>query len=388
MPARRRTPPPCPRHPGSTVWFDGTYGAATRRRRRYRCLPGDGEPPHRFSEPLPRQLGHTGDRGAVTPRHFSYTAAEIAAALVAVGKGMSYRAAASVVQRRLRVEGPGPDGNSVADWVEIFAPVVFARFAMTSWPRAVALDSIGFHVRSLDSRGHPLPQEMPAFQILGAFQPEGAGLVALQAFPGGYPRRGRILWEEFLRSLAGAPAHVVCEPDPDLVAAIARAWTPAPVTFLCHSHLRGQLLDVLRDEGIVPGEPLSNAGERAFSGLREWREFVDFYRPRRLRRLERWLEQHGDRIAWQLQNADGAETTTDGLQQKLGVLDEQLSSRRGNLRNRERTNRLLMLVQLELNALADEKRYARIIEEELLARGGRADRRRAILDPGGSSLRP
>jgi hypothetical protein len=387
MRARRRTPPPCPRHPGSTVWFDGTYGTAARRRRRYRCLPGNGEPPHRFSEPLPRQLAHAGDGGAVTPRHFSYTAAEIAAALVAVGEGMSYRAAASAVQRRRRGAGAGPDGNSVADWVEIFAPVVFARSAKTTWPRAVVLDSLGFHVRSLDARGRPLPQDVRAFQILGAFEP-GAGIVALQAFPGAYPRRGRVLWEEFLRSLAGTPAHVVCEPDPDLVAAIARAWTPAPVTFLCHSHLRGQLLDVLRDEGIVPGEPLSNAGERAFSGLREWREFVDFYRPRRLRRLERWLEHHGDRIAWQLQTARGAETSTDVLEEKLGLLGERLSARRGNLRNRERTNRLLMLVQLELNALADEKRYARIIEEELLARGGRADRRRAILDPGGSSLRP
>ena len=47
-----------------------------------------------------------------------------------------------------------------------------------------------------------------------------------------------------------------------------------------------------------------------------------------------------------------------------------------------------MLVQLELNGLADEAGYARIIEDDLLLRGGRAGRRRAILDPGGSSLRP
>jgi hypothetical protein len=47
-----------------------------------------------------------------------------------------------------------------------------------------------------------------------------------------------------------------------------------------------------------------------------------------------------------------------------------------------------MLVRLEVNGLADEERYARIIEEDLLARGGRARRRRTILDPEGSSLRP
>ena len=47
-----------------------------------------------------------------------------------------------------------------------------------------------------------------------------------------------------------------------------------------------------------------------------------------------------------------------------------------------------MLVQLELNGHADEKHYAEIIEEDLLTRGGRAERRRAILDPDGASLRP
>jgi len=319
----------------------------------------------------------------VTPRLFTYSAAEIAASLVAVGAGASYRAAASAVGGR---GGRGPDGNSVADWVEIFAPVIFARSGTTRWPRAVAIGSLPFRVRSLDASGRPLPRDLPAFQILGALESGGNSLVALKAFPGAYPGRARSLWKEFLHSRAGAPAQVVC--DPDLVAAIESAWTPAPLTILCHSQLRGRLRELLRDEGVFPGDPLANAAERALDGLGEWREFVDFHRPRRLRQLERWIGRYGERIAWQLAHARAADTTTDVLEQKLGLLREQLSGRRGNLRNRERTNRLLMLVQLELNGLADERGYARIIEEELLARGGRADRRRAILDPGGSSLRP
>src|SRR5919204_1658627 len=132
MSAKRQRPPDCPRHPGSSVSFDGAYGAATRRRQRYRCRPADGAPPPRFSEPLPRQ-----GAGRATPRLFTYTTAEIATALVAVGEGMSYRAAAGAMRGRLRGGGPAPDGNSVADWVEIFAPVVFARAATTSWPSAV-----------------------------------------------------------------------------------------------------------------------------------------------------------------------------------------------------------------------------------------------------------
>jgi hypothetical protein len=364
------TPPPCPLHAGSTVWFDGSYGTAARRRRRYRCLPADGGTPHAFSSQL-------------TPRFFSYTALEIARALVGVGEGMSYRAAAGVTRGP---HGP-PDGNSVADWVEIFAPPIFARFAETEWPAVVLLDSLPFRIRTVDARGRLLPEEVPAFYILGASAPNG-GLVTLQAFPGVFPGPIRGLWEEFLRSLDGLPTRVVCDPDPDLLAAVARVWRPAPVTLLCHTHLRVQLRDVLRDEGIPPGEPLSNAGERALDGLEAWREFVSFHRPRRLRKLEHWIGRHDAAISSQLQRAKRSAPTTDALGEKLEILGEHLSGRRGNLRNRDRTNRLLMLVQLALNGSADETSYTRIIEEELAANEGRAQRRRAILDPDGTSLRP
>jgi hypothetical protein len=360
------------------VWFDGKYGTATRRRRRYRCLPADGGTPHRFSEQL-------------TPKFFSYTAAEIASALAAVGEGLSYRAAARVVHDGRRVRRAGPDGNSVADWVEVFAPVLFARFARTSWPEVLLLDSLPFRIRSVDATGRPLPQEVPAFSILAAYEPGPAGssgIVALQAFPGAYPRSMQPIWEAFLRSRDGAPARVVCDPDPDLLGAIQRVWTPAPVTLLCQTHLRLELREVLGDEGIPPGDALSNAGERALDGHAAWHEFVAFHRPRRLRKLERWISRHDAAISRQLQHATTPEWTTDALAEKLELLGENLAGRRANLRNRERTNRLLMLVQLELNGSADETRYAGIIEEELITSAGRAKRRRAILDPDGTSLRP
>src|SRR5438067_7738144 len=181
MADQRGKPPPCPRHPGSTVWFDGEYGTAARRRRRYRCLPVDGQAAHRFSELLPRQRSDAESEGAPTPRHFSYTATEIAAALVAVGQGMSYRAAAGRVQERRRGHRPGPDGNSVADWVEVFAPILDARFAATSWPPEVALDSLPVRTRSRDASGRLLPREVPAFQIFGAAELGATGRRGLVA---------------------------------------------------------------------------------------------------------------------------------------------------------------------------------------------------------------
>ena len=96
----------------------------------------------------------------------------------------------------------------------------------------------------------------------------------------------------------------------------------------------------------------------------------------------------GPRIDWQLTNARGFKTTVGGLEKQLDVVRRRLEDRRGTLLNRERLNRMLLLIQLDLNGLADEGRYAEIIRQHLLARGGRSEQRRVILDPPGQpSLR-
>jgi hypothetical protein len=350
------------------VWLDGFYGTPTRRRRRYRCAPADGEPAHRFVEPLPHQDGR-----AAAPRSFTYTSREIAAALVAVGRGSSYRAAAA-----------GVDGNSVADWVEVFAPLVFSRSAPEAWPRVVAIAGLDVHVRAPDVRG---VTDAPTYRIAAALG--GADeILALQAYPGAAGARAQAHWADFLRSLAGAPERVVLAPDPDLLRAATAVWRAVPETFLCQSRLRDELLAVLHDEGVGSTQPLARAAARAFRGAASWREFLDYERPRRLRRLERWLARNGEQIARQLERSRRFDATTDALTRRLDELGDSLATRRGSFRNRERTNRLLMLVQLELNGLADARRYTRIIEEELLARGGRPDARRAIVDAGRASLRP
>jgi len=51
----------CPRveHAGSRVRFDGHYGKPGHRRQMYRCVPGNGDRPHRFTETLPREESWT-----------------------------------------------------------------------------------------------------------------------------------------------------------------------------------------------------------------------------------------------------------------------------------------------------------------------------------------
>jgi hypothetical protein len=95
------------------VRFDGRYGKPGHRRQLYRCVPGNGDRPHRFTELLPREEAwrdaceacerqvhlHEGPHAA---RRYQFVARGIAEALVAVGAGASYRQAALVARERAR----------------------------------------------------------------------------------------------------------------------------------------------------------------------------------------------------------------------------------------------------------------------------------------------
>ncbi|GAB3989470.1 hypothetical protein [Nocardioides marmoraquaticus] len=98
-------PPPCPRHVGSRVVRNGTYGVRTPRpRQRYRCTPADGSKPHAFTPPLPRDHVHASEGGcpeceelrgfhhgetAVARRH-SWPTRIVARALTQLARGGSY----------------------------------------------------------------------------------------------------------------------------------------------------------------------------------------------------------------------------------------------------------------------------------------------------------
>lgn len=358
------------------------HGAGDRRRQRYRCLPVDGAAPHRFSEPLV----HDGAR-TLRPRLFSYNAEEIATALVAVGQGMSYRSAGRLVPR-----SPAPDGNSVADWVELFAPPIYERHTDRRRPDTIVVDEVLFRARSRDARGQALPDEIPAFRILGAlaYSPGKTRVAALRAVPGYSPSGAQPFWEEVLRSLPGIPGELVCAPDPDVLRAINAVWdghADAPRVVLSHSHLQRELIELLRAASVSSADELFVGAERAFESPAAWQLFTELPRRRRLRPLEAWLRRYGDRIAWQLRSRLGRVADTSELQARLAPLRLQLAGRRGTLANRRRTNRLLMLTQLELNRYADVSAYAEILEAELRARDGHAGRRRLIVDRDGSSLR-
>ncbi len=164
---------PRPGHGAHRVVKDGHYG--TPPRQRFRCVGADGF--HRFVPELPRYQASDSvcescdshvpsHRGPVTGRKYAFPVREVAAALAAVGAGTSYQPAATrarVASGRPLLEGSW-GGNTVAEWVDNFAPVVLAEYAETAWPETLVLDSTRFMVTDTRTQATSL-----AFNVLGAY---------------------------------------------------------------------------------------------------------------------------------------------------------------------------------------------------------------------------
>lgn len=410
-----RPRPACSRHPDSTVWFDGTYGRPPHLRQRYKCRPNDGQPIHRFTEPLPRQQTSDGEcfecerhiaahEGPPTPRRFDFAAREVASALITVGHGRPYRVAGYEVRDRagrLRKDEKGflrenKDGNTVADWVEVFAPVIYERYALTAWPEIVGLDSAPFKVERIGPSGHPIQGGQPAFHVFGAYgwqQKKTKGsVIALRAQPGFNMNQGVPYWANFLEELCqrfggGMPRQIVCDPDRDIWKAIELVWPPSqgpsPVVIICHWHLRDRLQEILRQEGIKGLDPLYLAAGAALNFKAKWVAFRQLLDQSGIKNktLSSWLKKWEQRIEFQLDNQKQFVVAVGPLEQALTFVRGSFNDRRGMFGNRERLNRLLMLMQLQLNQRAHEQRYAKIIREELVRQGGYSAPRRQILDP-------
>lgn len=245
---------PRPEHAGSRVRFDGQYGREGHRRQRYRCIPANGDPPHRFIESLPREEAwndacescerevglHEGPHAA---RHYQFVARGIAEALVMVGAGSTYRDAALVTRERAKRLRVGPDGEPrysrhgslVMDWVEVFAPVVFEPYRPRAWPTSgsLLLDDLPFRVRDPETG-----RTRVAFRVFAAMGYEAGRpkLWRLEAFT----TKSQADWEAFLGALPGAPSRVVCDNDSGLTNAVATRFPDAEL-YLCEWHLRHAL---------------------------------------------------------------------------------------------------------------------------------------------------
>lgn len=406
---------PRPEHAGSRVRFDGTYGKPGHRRQRYRCSPADGSKGHVFTETLPREeswrascdlceRGIHRHEGPHAARQYQFVARGIAGALKAVGAGQSYRQASLVARERAQRLRPNPTtgqvlstrhGQLVGDWVEVFAPVVFERHRQTAWPTgSLVLDDLPFRVRDPNDPG----QSRVAFRVYVAvgYSGEEATLWHMQALPDATAAS----WGDFLRRLTGAPSRVVCDNHGGLTSAV-RSVFPQADLYLCEWHLAHalrRLMHSISRQNPHLATDLAELADRIGGAFfrSTWPIFEGDCRALGEPRLDRWFDQMAPVIQAQFaqrglhsQRPKSWPITTGALEALARPIGAVIEPRRYGLTNRERTNRLLMLLQLHANRQDNERSFTKDLREHLEANAGRPlSRRRAVTDAlGAPSLR-
>ena len=339
--------------------------------------------------------------GPKAPRHFQFVARGIAEALHAVGAGATYMRASRVARdraRRFRLDAETGElresdhGQLVADWVELFASVVFEPHRPGHWPveGSLLLDHLPFRVRALDATGKRIPAGRVAFDVFCAvgYRAGRPKLWRAEAFATAHPAN----WAAFLSSLPGEPKRIVCDAHGGMLRAIEERW-PRAELHQCEWHLQHALARLLAKElRRTPGtelEELRARAEGALTGPFLWRPFVSAARAAENESLDRWIAINGATIEAQFARRAPASRrqpdmplTTAALEQIARPIVAALYPRRYALKNRERLNRLLLLQQLHVNGDDDVQAYAKSIRAWLEANGGRpAGRRRGIADP-------
>ena len=379
--ARRPDPslPRCPVHPDGTVRREGTYGKPPRPR--YRCFYTDaaGAPrKHGFTPIVPRRLE---DRQRcptceqeVPVHHGSpmlpgglYGVAEVAEALCAVSSGTSYTEAL----RRLRIRrravsrrgfGTVEGGQTVADWVDRFAPVLERHYGFLEWPETIVCDSTEFDWTN--PRTGVTEQLFSILAVWGypAGSPDGS-LWALRAVPSDT----KAAWKELLASKPGIPALVVYDGDLAIAPAVRESFPGVPL-HLCEHHLYMNGVKVLTADGEHGmGNRFRTLLNDAARTPKGWNAFGDAVTKAGLRRTSAWVA-HWDaqmtaQTAWRKKIP--AHYSTGALDPKIADVRQMLERRRWTFRNLSRMNHLLELIRLHLNRQDNSGDWAKVIREEL-----------------------
>jgi transposase-like protein len=206
-------------------------------------------------------------------------------------------------------------------------------------------------------------------------------------------------WSAFLGSLPGYPERIVCDGHSGLLAAIEARWPKAELQ-QCEWHLQHALDRLLAKEARANSdgdlEEVRDYAENALAGPLSWQRFVRAAQAVENESLGRWIAVNQGTIETQFarraltpHRAPDMPLTTAALDQITRPISAALYPRRYALKNRERLNRLLMLLQLHVNGDDDVQAYARAIRLHLEENGGRPlAHRRAVTDPANSpSLR-
>jgi len=402
---------PDPAHAGSVKVRAGWYGRAGQRRQRWWCVPAGGGR-HRFTEVLPRLAGGGAGtclecatelepwEGQPAPRLYGFSVRAVAGALARVAAGASYRSVAAAVragagrarpvparQRGKKWYDPNRHGQLVADWVEVFAPVIWeacAARALASWPARLVLDERGFRGphTTANRRGEQL------FSVLGAVGYPRAGARPLIWRLEAVPDAAAVAWQKFLTAVPGRPELLVTDGGPAVLHAIAATWPgdPAPVLRRCEWHLLRALTQTLPEQvRNDPAHPLTTALPGCLASTANWAAFEKIlHRHARhggLHATWAWAHRHRDLILAQAASRDrSGPRSTGALEDLYRHLDNILGDRVYQMTNKTRADRLLMLIAADRNGWASERDWADIIRRHLHHCAGLAAHQRQVTD--------
>ena len=395
-------------------------------------MPANGDPAHRFTPPLTRQTHkHAAPNGfcleCSTPiepwegqagaRTYLFAAREVGDALARVAQGSSYRAAAAAARAsadrvkqanpRQRTAPAGPigrrrrrkrrdrvaqdDGQLVANWVDVFTPVICDGLLPTSWPDVLVVDSVGFVRGSQGGR---------RFNVLGAAgieqMPEpGRRRPTLAWSLQPFARKTQAAWEEFLASLDGTPKVIVSDADRSIAGAIKavfpRAGDAAPQHRLSEHHVKAQLQNALPAGLLGTPHPIAQTFDRALLDAKRWAEFVEACeneaaaRPRPMVGVMRWFSNYGELVEAQVATRrPELPNSTGACDAMLRLVGERLGDRSSSFTNRARMEKLLTLLTADLRKQANGRVWADRIRERIYLAGGTARFQRQHDDPKGT----
>lgn len=163
-----------------------------------------------------------------------------------------------------------------------------------------------------------------------------------------------------------------------------RTYWPGTLHLIGWDRLRRRLLEaddsaIRQDRRHGVYDPLAQAANDALESRREWPNFRAWaHQQPRAPHVLAWIRHNGPVVRRQLRLGRYWPADTGPLEQKLAEVRDMFYRRKGLMRNRDRTNRLLMLVTLHENQQNNTRQYARLIREYLAGRSGRAPRHNLI----------
>jgi hypothetical protein len=390
---------PVPGHENSRVVLGGRYGKPGRQRQLYVChmaKPGSSAPSHRFAAPLPRAYSDVDADGEElrSARNYQFTAHDIASGLVAVSRGASYAAAGQDVRAHAAVRWGAPEevsrrhGSLVSDWVEVYAEALWEAQAPdpTRWPETVLVGVLPLTV------GGPGTTRRLSFAVFVAMTTGPAGnpvIVDIRTSAG----TGAAHWAAFLRELgrgrSGRPDRVVGDGSASLARAVAQVWPDgrdAPMLWADEQVMRDEARRICASRGLDRRDcRLWVLLQRAWRGEADWLRFTAEAHRYRIPELDRWLAEARPVMARQFAARQRrVRRSRRPLRAALAEVERRIGNRRGTFGNQARTNRLLLLMALDLSGVARVNTWAELICVWLAQGNGRpASLQRRISDPYG-----